>query len=104
MNKEFVPYEQALQLKELEELRMKRKGELEPYAEFAPLIDLGTLTEEDYIKVLTGAKLQYEFKQAQEAQRQAEELRLQKIEEVRVMRLKEVVELGLYLLLLMRRK
>ena len=82
--------------KELEELRMKRKGELEPYAEFAPPIDLGTLTEEDYIKVLTGAKLQYEFKQAQEAQRQAEELRLQKIEEVRVMRLKEVVELGLY--------
>lgn len=82
--------------KELEELRMKRKEELMPYMEFVPPIDLGMLSDEDYAKVLTGAKLQFEHHQAQEAQRQAEALRLQKIEELRKHRMSQVVVLGLF--------
>jgi len=63
--------------KEKEEaLRVKRNAEIDPLSEFVPYgLDFGVMPEEEYVKVLNGAKLQLE--QKIEAERIAEEERLE---------------------------
>lgn len=59
-------------------LKLVREAEVLPYIEFLPMVmELGTMSEEDYGKLLNGAKLQ---KQAKEnAERKAEEERVARL-------------------------
>lgn len=77
---EIEKYRENLEKQRVEELREKRLSELEIYSEFVPFgIELGKLSEDEYLKVLNGAKLQYEAKL--EAERKAEEER-KRLEEI----------------------
>ena len=83
----IIPIEKDLEEKEkfaeiqeakrIEILKEDRSKEIEPYTDYIPYgIDFGRLSDEDYNKLLSGAKLQ---KQAEEeAQRKAEEERIAK--------------------------
>lgn len=72
---EIEKYQENLEKQRIEELRVKRLSELEIYSEFVPFgIELGKLSEDEYLKVFNGSKLQYEAKL--EAERKAEEERL----------------------------
>jgi len=63
--------------KRKEELRLSRVEILNPYQEFVPIgIDFGSISDEEFTKVLNGAKLQHEAKV--EAERKAEEERVAK--------------------------
>ena len=58
------------------QLKAQRDLELSPYSEFVPYgLDLGSMSDADYSKMLTGAKMQYEAKI--EAGKQAERERLE---------------------------
>lgn len=64
--------------KEEQELREKRVAELEQYKEYVPMgVDLGILSDPEYQKIYTGAKLQYDFfkqqKEEEERKRKEEE-------------------------------
>ncbi len=83
----IIPIEKDLEEKEkfaerqeakrIEALNDVRTREIEPYLEYVPYgIDFGKMTEEDYKKVLSGAKLQKEA--ADEAERKAEQERIAK--------------------------
>ena len=62
--------------KRIEALKDARTRELEPYVEFVPYgLNLGTMDDENYNKVLSGAKLQKQAKE--EADRKAEEERIE---------------------------
>lgn len=82
----IVPIEKDLEEKEkfaeiqeakrIEALRDIRTRELDPYVEFVPYgLDLGTMDDENYQKVLIGAKLQKKAKE--EADRKAEQERIE---------------------------
>lgn len=61
--------------KRIETLKDARTRELEPYIEFVPYgLNLGTMDEDNYSKVLSGAKLQKQAKE--EAERKAEQERI----------------------------
>jgi hypothetical protein len=63
------------------ELKEKRENELTPYAEFVPFgIDLSTTSEEDYQKLLTGAKLQKQAKIDAEFKAEQERIAREKAE------------------------
>lgn len=69
-------YAEIKRQKEQQELRTKRYEELAPYRDFVPFgIDLGIISNEEYMKVFNGAKLQQEAKEA--ADKKAEEERLE---------------------------
>jgi colicin import membrane protein len=62
--------------KRLDEIEASRIENLQPYSEFVPFgANLRNITDEDFIKILNGAKLQFEAKL--EAERKAEEERLE---------------------------
>jgi hypothetical protein len=68
-------HQEIKEAKRIEELRNQRIALIEPYKEFVPFgVDLGALSEEDFVKAMNGAKLQHEAKI--EADRKAEEDRL----------------------------
>ena len=83
----IIPIEKDLEEKEkfaeiqeakrIEMLNEERSNEISPYTDYIPYgIDFGRLSDDDYNKLLSGAKLQ---KQAEEeAQRKAEEERIAK--------------------------
>lgn len=59
-------------------LKLVREAEVLPYIEFLPMVmELGTMSEEDYGKLLNGAKLQKQAKE--DAERKAEEDRVARI-------------------------
>lgn len=61
-------------------LKAKRDEEIQMYSEFIPFgLDLGEMSEENYNKLISGAKLQYEAKI--QAEKRAEEERLAEAEE-----------------------
>lgn len=83
----IIPIEKDLEEKEkfaerqeakrIEALNDVRTREIEPYLEYVPYgIELGKMTDDDYKKVLSGAKLQKEA--ADEAERKAEQERIAK--------------------------
>ncbi len=77
---EIEKYAEIQEQKRIAELKEKRIKELELYSEFVPFgIDLGILSDEEYIKVFNGSKLQFEAKK--EAERKAEEER-KRLEEI----------------------
>jgi hypothetical protein len=62
-------------------LNAKRISELDPYNTFVPMgLNFGDLSEEEYTKVLNGAKLQFEHQQAEEKKAEAERQRLAEIQ------------------------
>src|SRR5690606_10630522 len=70
----FVEIQEA---KRKAELKSMREAELQPYMEYVPYgIDLGSMDEENYKKILDGAKLQLQSKI--ESDRIAEEMRIAK--------------------------
>lgn len=80
--------------KRIEALTDARTRELEPYVEFVPYgLNLGTMDDENYNKVLSGAKLQKQAKE--EAERKTEQERIErekKAEQERIAREKAEAE------------
>lgn len=62
-------------------LKSDREAELLPFSEFVPFgLDLGGMSDEDYVKTLNGAKLQFEQKIEAENKAREAELQRQKAE------------------------
>ena len=85
-------YAEIKEQKRLDELEAKRKVIAEPYSDFLPFgINIRNITDEDFQKLINGAKLQLEAKL--EAERKAEEERLEQerlAELARIKREKEI--------------
>lgn len=80
---EIEKYAEIQEQKRIAELKEKRIEELELYSEFVPFgIDLGILSDEEYIKVLNGSKLQYEAKLDEEIKAEEERKRLEEIQKL----------------------
>ncbi|MEG0848514.1 MAG: hypothetical protein RSE50_01015 [Myroides sp.] len=63
------------------QLNAERISELEPYNAFVPMgLNFGDLSDDEYTKVLNGAKLQFEYQQAEEKKAEAERQRLAEIQ------------------------
>lgn len=76
----FAEIQEAKRIEALNDLRVR---EIEPYIEFVPYgIEFGKISEEDYQKLLSGAKLQKTAKE--EAERRAEEERIAKEKAVQI--------------------
>lgn len=67
--------------KRLDELEAKRKGVLEPFSEFVPFgINLRLLSDEDFEKILNGAKMQHKAHLEEQKRIEAEKLAKEKAE------------------------
>lgn len=65
------------------QLNAERISELEPFNAFVPMgLNFGELSEDEYNKVLNGAKLQFEHQQAEERKAEAERQRLAEIQKL----------------------
>jgi len=63
------------------QLNAERISELEPYNTFVPMgLNFGDLSDDEYTKVLNGAKLQFEHQQEEERKAEAERQRLAEIQ------------------------
>ncbi|AZA49784.1 hypothetical protein EG346_17060 [Chryseobacterium carnipullorum] len=63
------------------QLNAERISELEPFNAFVPMgLNFGDLSDDEYTKVLNGAKLQFEQQQAEEKKAEAERQRLAEIQ------------------------
>jgi colicin import membrane protein len=77
-------YAEIKKQKEIDELRAKRLQEIKPYHQFASLsIDLGTISEEEYVIIFKGAKLQYEADIEAKRQEEIKRLELERVREIR---------------------
>ena len=80
-------YAEIKEQKILDELEAKRKQTAEPYSEFLPFgIDIRNITDEDFEKLINGAKLQLEAKleaEKRDEQERLENERLDKLEQNR---------------------
>jgi hypothetical protein len=96
----IVPLEKSLEeaekfaeiqeAKRQEELRTSREIQLTPWKEFVPFgLNLGTMTEDDFAKVLAGAKLQQQAKIDAEARAEQERLERLRAEEAERQRIAE---------------
>ena len=87
MEDHLLEQELYIQLKEkerIDKLNKVRISELEPYSEFVPFgLELGKLPEEEYLKVLNGAKLQLDAKNIQIKKDEDERIKLEDIEKLR---------------------
>jgi hypothetical protein len=82
---EIEKYAENKELERIELLRKERSNELEIYSEFVPFgIDLGALSDNDYINLLNGAKLQLNAKIEAEKQAEKERIEAEKIELARI--------------------
>lgn len=81
---------EILEAKRKAELKVKREMELQPYAEFLPLnLTLSYMSEDDYQKLLKGAKLQMQEKIDNEAKAEAERVAKEKKEQEERERIKK---------------
>lgn len=61
-----------------DKLNADRVSQLEPYNAFVPMgLNFGDISEEEFAKILNGARLQYEQEQAEEAKAEAERKRIE---------------------------
>ena len=82
---EIEKYAENKERERIELLRKERSNELEIYSEFVPFgIDLGALSDNDYINLLNGAKLQLNAKIEAEKQAEKERIEAEKIELARI--------------------
>lgn len=85
----FAERAEAKRVSDLQELR---HSEAQKYFEFVPAnMNLGLLSEDEYSKLITGAKLQQEAKEKAEKEAEAERLRLHIIEALRQKRSSELM-------------
>lgn len=78
-------YAERYESEQKEIRKSERTAELTPYAEFVPFgIDLGNMSDEDYIKLLNGAKMQHNAKIEAEAKAEAERLENIRLENKRI--------------------
>ena len=69
------------EVKRKAEIKASREVELQPFAEFVPFgLNLGEMSEEDYVKTLNGAKLQLQAKIEAEQKAEAERIAREKAE------------------------
>lgn len=84
-------YAQIKKEKAEQELRTKRNEELAPYRDFVPFgIDFGVISDEEFMKVYNGAKLQQEAKDAADkkaAEERAEKERLEMVKAEKINKL-----------------
>jgi hypothetical protein len=81
--KEIRDYAENKERERIEALKQVRIAELEPFSEFVPFgIDLGTLSESDYNKVLNGAKLQLQAKKDAELKAEQERIEAERLAEI----------------------
>lgn len=84
IEKHLLDQEKFAEIKEAErlaELGQKRESEIQPFAEFVPFnTNFSTLSEEDYMLLLNGAKLQFQAKIEAEAKAEAERIAREKAE------------------------
>lgn len=74
-------YAEIQEAKRKAALKAEREMELEPYMEFVPYgLDFGDISDENYIKVLDGAKLQHQAKLEADAKAEAERIAREKAE------------------------
>ena len=78
-------YAERYEAEQKEIRKSERTAELTPYAEFVPFgIDLGNMSDEDYTKLLNGAKMQQNAKIEAEAKAEAERLENIRLENERI--------------------
>lgn len=78
-------YAERYESEQKEIRKSERTAELTPYAEFVPFgIDLGNMSDEDYTKLLNGAKMQQNAKIEAEAKAEAERLENIRLENERI--------------------
>jgi hypothetical protein len=77
-------HQEHLEAARKEVLRTQRSEQLELYSEFVPFgVDLGAMPEEEFTKLLKGAKLQFEADQAEKKAAEAARIEAERIERVR---------------------
>lgn len=78
-------YAERYEAEQKEIRKSERTAELTPYSEFVPFgIDLGNMSDEDYTKLLNGAKMQQNAKVEAEAKAEAERLENIRLENERI--------------------
>lgn len=89
--KEIENHFVKIEAEKLEKTRLERIDKLEPYKEYVPFgVDLSILSDEDFEKVFTGSKMQFDAKVAadlkaeQDAKNEAEKLEKERIEKERL--------------------
>jgi predicted RNase H-like HicB family nuclease len=83
---------------ERQELREKRTAELTEYKEFVPFgVDLGVISDSEYMKVFNGAKLQYEYDLKQKQEAEEARIREQQKEQEKEARVKKLLPYKLYI-------
>lgn len=79
-------------------LNEERLSILEPYSEFLPFgINFGEISEEEFTKILNGAKLQFEAKLEEERKVEEERLRIEKITKLHYERKEQLLPLWQFL-------
>lgn len=87
---ESEKFAEVQEAKRQADLKASREIQLAPWAEFVPFgLNLGTLSEDDFQKVLSGAKLQHQAKIDSEAKAEAERQERIKAEEAEKARVAE---------------
>lgn len=95
---EIEKYAEIQEQKRREELKEKRISELEKYSEFVPFgVDLGVLSDEEYLKIFNGAKLQFDAKIEAEKKEEAERLENERLDRLEQQRILEVSPYGQFL-------
>lgn len=83
IEKHLLKQEQFVQRKEAErkaQIKIERETIVQPYIEFIPFVDLGDITEEDFQRLLSGAKAQLKLKVEAEKRAEAERIEREKKE------------------------
>lgn len=84
--------------RERQELREKRTAELTEYKEFVPFgIDLGVISDSEYMKVFNGAKLQFDFYKQQKEAEERERKEQEEKKAAKDARIKKLLPFKLYL-------
>lgn len=80
---EIEKYAENKERERKQALKESRLAEIQPYTEFVPLsVDFAEISDDDFKNLFTGAKMQFEKKQADEAE--AERIRLEEEEKARI--------------------
>jgi hypothetical protein len=74
-------FAERIEAKKKEELTQKRILEVQPFSEFIPIgIDLGSISDDDFSKLLSGAKFQTDAKKEAEAKAESDRITKEKAE------------------------
>lgn len=90
-------YFEILEQKRIDELREKRKNEIEPFIEFIPTsVDFGTISEDEFNKIVNGAKLLQAEAEKEKIRIEQEKIRIEQEREadrIRIQNMQRELEL-----------